>query len=295
MRNTAIFLLLFTLSSCLRLDSNLFNRKEKITTYQLNNFKGEQELKDLPSSYFIPESLIKIFTLESDNEGDKARIYAIYLGDQSGIPHDTVILYCHGNKNHMDFYWKRAQLLANVGGKNHYGVMLMDYRGYGLSEGEPTESGLYADVKACLEWLKNQGLQPGHLVLYGFSLGSAPASKLAPENGILPVSKLILEAPFGNAQTMIEDAAKISMPASYFTNVKVNNAEEIKKLKVPFCWFHGEKDAFLSRKVHGQKVFDAYSGPWKEAHIVPEATHNDLPAKMGYEEYLSVLEKFIRR
>jgi alpha/beta superfamily hydrolase len=285
--------LIFGITSCLRLDGNLFNPEEKIESYQLDNFKGEREISDLPAEYQVNQNLVSIFTLESNDNGNKAKIYAIYIGDQSRIGLDTVFLYCHGNKNHMDLYWNRAKLLANVGGKHRYGVLLMDYRGYGLSEGNPTESGLYADVKACLQWLKEKGMNQERLIMYGFSMGTAPATKLTAENEILKPSKLILEAPFASAETMIQDAAKLSLPGSYFVNLSINNAEEIKKVTVPFCWFHGEKDDFLSRKVHGQSVFDNYSGSQKSDFIVSEANHNDLPSKMGFENYTKALERFL--
>jgi dienelactone hydrolase len=152
-----------------------------------------------------------------------------------------------------------------------------------------------ADVEACILWLKNNGIKDGTLLMYGYSLGSAPAINLAIKNSAVPISKLILEAPYGNAQIMVEDAAKLSLPASYFTNVKVNNTDEIKKVNVPFCWFHGENDEFLNLSVHGQKVYDNYNGPYKEAHKVKGAVHNNLPSAMGYEEYLLELGKFIRR
>jgi len=288
-----IFLLPLAFFSCLRLDSNLFNIGEKIQSYQLDNYKGEREISDLPSSYSVNQDLVSIFTLQSDNNGNKAKIYAIYIGDKTRIGKDTVILYCHGNKNHMDLYWNRAKLLANVGQKHRFGVLMMDYRGYGLSEGEPTESGLYADVSACLQWLKDNGMVNQRLIMYGFSLGSAPATKLTAANPILSPSKLILEAPFASAETMIQDAAKLSIPGSYFVNLEINNAEEIKKVKVPFCWFHGEKDDFLSREVQGQKVYDNYTGIEKRKFIIPEAVHNDLPSKMGFDNYLKALEDFI--
>jgi len=288
-----IFLLPLAFFSCLRLDSNLFNIGEKIQSYQLDNYKGEREISDLPSSYSVNQDLVSIFTLQSDNNGNKAKIYAIYIGDKTRIGKDTVILYCHGNKNHMDLYWNRAKLLANVGQKHRFGVLMMDYRGYGLSEGEPTESDLYADVSACLQWLKDNGMVNQRLIMYGFSLGGAPATKLTAANPILSPSKLILEAPFASAETMIQDAAKLSIPGSYFVNLEINNAEEIKKVKVPFCWFHGEKDDFLSREVQGQKVYDNYTGIEKRKFIIPEAVHNDLPSKMGFDNYLKALEDFI--
>jgi len=295
MKQLSILFLIIILTSCLRLDSNLFNPEEKITAYQLDDYKGERECPDLPAQFHIPDSLIYLFQLESDNNGDKARIWCIYLGDKGRISEDTVILYCHGNKNHMDNYWNRARLLANVNGKNRYGVLMMDYRGFGLSDGTPTENNMYADVETCIKWLKNNGIRDGNLMVYGYSLGSAPAIKLSVKNSGVPISKLILEAPYGNAQTMVEDAAKLSLPSSYYTNVKVNNAEEIKKVTVPFCWFHGANDEFLSMPVHGKKVYDNYQGPYKEAHIVEGAIHNNLPSVMGYEEYLLNVGRFIRQ
>ncbi|HOY96591.1 MAG TPA: hypothetical protein PK509_12685, partial [Catalimonadaceae bacterium] len=117
MKQLSILFLIIILTSCLRLDSNLFNPEEKITAYQLDDYKGERECPDLPAQFHIPDSLIYLFQLESDNNGDKARIWCIYLGDKGRISEDTVILYCHGNKNHMDNYWNRARLLANVNGK----------------------------------------------------------------------------------------------------------------------------------------------------------------------------------
>lgn len=295
MKPLTILFLICILTSCLRLDSNLFNPEEKISAYKLDAYKGKRECPDLPAGYNIPDSLIHLFQIESDNNGNKAMIWCIYLGDKSRISQDTVLLYCHGNKNHMDNYWNRAKLLANVNGKNRYGVLMMDYRGFGLSDGTPTEKNMYADVETCIKWLKDNGIREGNLMVYGYSLGSAPAIKLTVQNSVFPVSRLILEAPYGNAQTMVEDAAKLSFPASYFTNVKVNNAEEIKKVTVPFCWFHGSNDEFLSILVHGQKVYDNYQGPYKEAHIVKGAIHNNLPSVMEYEKYLMNLGSFIRR
>jgi hypothetical protein len=97
------------LSSCLRLDSNLFNLSDKITEYKWDNYTGEQDFK-LDASYTIQDSMHHVFTLDSKgaNDSKSYKIYATYLGEESRIGTDTVILYCHGNKWHMDFYWQRA-------------------------------------------------------------------------------------------------------------------------------------------------------------------------------------------
>src|ERR1700722_6862424 len=123
------------LASCFKLDSNLFNNL-KCTQYLLDKYAGTQDFI-LDNSYTIPDSLIHIFTLSSQepSESNATQIYAIYIGDISKIATDTVIMYCHGNKWNMDFYWQRAKLLANTGSKNQYGVLMIDYRGYGMSSG----------------------------------------------------------------------------------------------------------------------------------------------------------------
>ncbi len=293
-----IILLIFSLllASCLKLDSNLYNNDNKIKEYKLDNYKGEQDFI-LDASYAIPQNLITIFSLSSQANGESAAttIKALYIGDISKINTDTVILYCHGNKWHMDFYWQRAKLLAHTNGKNRYGVLMMDYRGYGLSDGKPTEKGMYADVDACIKWLKEKGMTSNRLMIYGFSLGSAPATKLTAEPVTLTPAKLILEAPFGSAAVMVQDASQLNMPATYFTDLKIDNAEEIKKVGCPFLWIHGTNDNFLNYKTHGELVYTNYNGIYKEKYLVAGADHGEVPLKMGFSNYLTVLGNFIRK
>jgi pimeloyl-ACP methyl ester carboxylesterase len=287
------FFLLVSLYGCLRLDENLFN-ENKLSEYKLDNFTGETDFI-LDYSYHIPDSLIHIFTLSSlvPGESKAATIYAIYIGDINKINKDTVIMYCHGNRDHMDFYWQRAKLLANSGHKNRFGVMMIDYRGYGLSEGKPTEDGLYADVDAAVKWLKEKGLASERLIMYGFSLGSAPSTKLTSEPRSLIPAKLLLEAPFANAETMVQDGSGLAMPGEFFTDLKINNAESIKTIKQPFFWIHGEADDFLNITTHGQVVFENYNGVYKEAHRIPNAGHGTIPETFGFSNYTSAINTFI--
>ena len=108
----SLVVLVFIFTSCLRLDANLFNKK-KIDSYKLDNFTGDQDFI-LDASYHIQDSMIHLFTLNSKipSESSSKKIYVIYLGQISRIATDTIIMYCHGNKWHMDFYWQREKLLA---------------------------------------------------------------------------------------------------------------------------------------------------------------------------------------
>jgi fermentation-respiration switch protein FrsA (DUF1100 family) len=273
------------------LDDNLFNPNTvKITEYKFEAYDGPVDFK-LGSSYTIPDSLIHLMTFNSDGN----TIYGVYIGSKSRIATDTVILYCHGNRDHMDFYWQRAKLLANTGGKNRFGVMMVDYRGYGLSEGEPSEEGLFEDVNASLKWLKEKGLSSNRLIMYGFSLGSAPATKLTASPRALMPSKLILEAPFASAEVMVQDASGMSLPGEFFTDLKINNADLIQSISQPFCWIHGTADSFLSYTTHGKVVYDRYRGSYKEAHPVNSADHGNVPLVMGFKKYNTALENFITK
>lgn len=296
--NSLLVLLVITatifVAGC-RLDDNLFD-PNKLTSYSLDKYTGDVDFR-LDAFYKIPDSLVTIITLPSqaDNEASPTKIYGVYIGDMNRIAIDTVIMYCHGNKENMDFYWPRAQLLANANGKNHYGVLMIDYRGYGMSDGKPTENGLYADADAGLQWLKVRGLTNNRLVMYGFSMGSAPATKLTAEPRSLTPSKLMLEAPFASAQVLVQDATGLSLPSSFVTDLQINNAEEIKSVQQPLFWIHGIDDNYLNIATTGELVYANYKGMYKEAHRIPGAGHSTIPNTMGFENYLRVVGNFISR
>ena len=283
------------LSSCRkRLDDFLFNNDNSITEYKLDNYEGRTTL-DVGLEYAVADSMIHFINYPIVSEGQTLNISAIYVGDLAKIATDTVILYCHGTADHNDFYWPRQKLYANLGGKYRFGVLMVDYAGYGLSEGNPTEANMYESVNGGLKWLKDNGLTSDRLIQFGFSLGTAPTCEVAgnPFSFHLSPSKIILEAPFASSEVMVQDASLLSFPASYFVNVKIDNAEEIKKVNVPLLWIHGEADSFLSIHTHGELVYNNYAGPSKTAVRVPGGNHEDTPFILGYTNYLSEILKFI--
>lgn len=281
-------------SSCLRLDSNLFNTKA-IAAYEWDSYKGEQDFI-LYESYKIPADKMFPFTLKSQmpSEGKASTLYAVYVGDTSRIKTDTVILYCHGNKWHMDYYWQRAKLLAHVGGKNRYGVLMLDYRGYGMSEGKSTEASLYHDVDVAMQWLKDKGLEGQRLVVYGFSMGTFPACELAARPRSLRPHKLIFEAPYASAAAMVGDASGLALPSSYVTDLKIDNAAKIKSISQPLLWLHGSQDHYCKLETQGQIVYDNHKGE-KYKVIVEGADHDNVPSVYGLTNYIQALETFIKK
>ncbi|MGB1039816.1 MAG: alpha/beta hydrolase [Flavobacteriales bacterium] len=294
MKKILYLTLLLSLISCFKMDDLPF-LGEKITEYKFEDFEGNSEL-DLPDSYNIPDSNIHLFTLNSKlpNESTGETIYAVYVGNMNTITSDTVIVYCHGQSKHMDVYWERAKLLANVGGKNRYGVLMMDYRGYGLSTGKSTEASLYRDVETCLDWLNKKGVSGSQTVMYGFSLGTIPTIDLSAFYGALPVNKLIIESPLASAANLTEEALKIDVSSTFFTSLIFDNVEKIKSVKQPLMWIHGIEDDYLSIS-NGEAIYERHGGTYKEAHRIAGANHGDVPFIMGYSTYCQEVLEFIEK
>ena len=292
LKTTLLIFIGTTLLSCQKIDSFMF---ENIVTdqYYLDDYKGDGEIF-LDSIYDISQDHIQ--ELEFESEGKT--IYGIYTGDISRINQDTVILYCHGNTGNIDYYWGRQKLLANLGSKTRFGVLMIDYKGFGKSEGNPTEGGIVEDMDAGLKWLKKEGLTDDRLIIYGFSIGSYPATYLSSKkDGALTPSKLILENPFASTKVMVNDASKLSMKNNYYTSTDYEVADLIKNVTQPFLLMHGEKDAFLSIKTHGEVVAKNYGGEASDKTFlrIPDADHSDLPFVYGYENYLESILDFIEK
>src|SRR5215831_4318290 len=108
----------------------------------------------------------------------------------------TALVYFHGNGGNISHRLDRSRTLIDALGLD---IVLVDYRGYGSSEGRPSERGLYADGEAIYEAARAHGFPPERIVLFGESLGCAVAIETALRK---PAGALILEAPFLSVRSM---------------------------------------------------------------------------------------------
>ena len=287
MRYIVFLIIVFGLTGCIKLNDIAFYN-ETITDYLLDDYNTDLDFK-LDSTYNVQN--IHEFSVNSNGFD----IAAIYIGELSDIDTDTIILYCHGQTRHMDHYWQRAKLLANCGGKERYGVLMFDYRGYGKSEGTPTEQGIYEDVRAAYQWLLNEGASSQRIIIYGFSLGSAPATDLAAYgmSNEFPV-KLILESPFASTDFIAQESTLIEVSASYITDLEFDNAEKIKLVDQPLMWMHGIEDDYVAI-TNGEAIISNYSGSDSTYIRVEGANHGQdgVPQTMGYQNYLNSVQEFI--
>lgn len=180
------------------------------------------------------------------------------------------IVYFHGNAGHIGHRGGKVRPFLDAG----WGMMLVEYRGYGGNPGSPAEEGLYADGRAALAFLEKEGVDPGALVLYGESLGSGVAVRLAAERGpVRPVGALVLEAPF----TSIPDVAATHypfVPARWLVRDRFDSEAMIAEVRAPLLVVQGERDRVVPIRL-GRRLFEAARDP-KEARWIADADHNDL-------------------
>ncbi|MBM3803938.1 MAG: alpha/beta hydrolase [Acidimicrobiia bacterium] len=191
------------------------------------------------------------------------------------------VLMLHGNAGHRGHRLDWARGFHELG----FGVLLLDYRGYGGSDGSPTEEGLYLDAEAAVAWLRRR---PGGMIYLGESLGSGPAIELALRH---PPAALILHAPLASAVD-VGRAAYPYLPVSWLLKDRYENDRKIGKVASPILVIHGERDSVVPLE-QGRRLFDLSPGP-KEWLSVPKAGHNDL-AYTGGERYWSAIRAFLEK
>ncbi len=168
-------------------------------------------------------------------------------------------------------------------------VFIFDYRGYGQSEGTPSERGLYRDAEAALRWVSAQpGLAGKRLVYFGHSLGTAVAIELALRH---PPSAIILEAPLLSVRATTADRARWAVPLSFLLNTRFNSAAKIGRIHAPVFIAHGDMDETVPLR-HGRRLFELANEP-KVFHPIAGGGHRD-PYLAGGQAYLEALERFLR-
>ena len=209
---------------------------------------------------------------------DGLSLLSWYLPPHDGRP---VIVYFHGNGGHIGYRTERLQRFARDG----FGVLLVEYRGYGGNPGTPSETGLYADGRAAIDFVERERGAAGRPVLYGESLGSGVAARLAAEQ---VVAALILEAP----PTSIAEVAQYHypfVPAARLVRDRFDSLSIIAKVKAPILVLHGDRDRVVPPRF-GHALFDAAPEP-KEGWFPAEAGHEDL-ARFGA---LDAVVAFLKR
>ncbi len=266
---------------------------EKADNYEFENY--DAGAGNVPTIYDVTSDNYTLVSMTSidGNTGDEYTIYGVYIGDMATMASDTVIMYCHGQAKHMDAYWPRATLLASLVEKYQYGVFMMDYRGYGMSEGTPTEQGLYEDVDASIDWLIAMGAKQEQTFYYGFSLGCIPVIDRAAYRSDFQPAKIIIESPLASVDNLAHSSLVLNVDPNFVSTLEFENAEKMKAISMPLLWFHGVEDDYIEIE-NGELIYGNHSGSYKEAVRVNGAGHGNIPEIYGYDNYIVHLENYIK-
>jgi uncharacterized protein len=201
-------------------------------------------------------------------------------------PSSATVIYFHGNAgniNHLGWVGERL-------GIRGLDVLLVDYRGYGRSEGGVVdERSIYADGDAAYDYVVQRlGIAPGNVVLYGQSLGTTVAVDIASRQ---QCRALILESGLSSASSIVSDIFP-SLPRRlhFLLRNRFDSAEKLAKVRCPVLITHGDPDPVL-RTEEGRKLFAAAHEP-KKLIIFPGAGHNVFGSQG--DPYLKLIADFIR-
>jgi len=193
-------------------------------------------------------------------------------------------LLLHGNAGNVTLL---ADTLRALNRRHNLVVLALDYRGFGKSEGTPSEQGLYQDARAARKWLAaKEGIAETDVILMGVSVGGAVAVDLASQDG---ARGLVLSNTFTTLPAAAQHLWPL-VPMNLILSTRMNSLAKIKEYRGPLLISHGEADEIVPF-AQGQALYDAAPSANKRLFAVPGGKHNDPQP----EEYRVALDEFLNQ
>jgi len=197
-----------------------------------------------------------------------------------------VLLFCHGNAGNISHRVDSIKIFNSL----NLSVLIFDYRGYGKSEGKPSEYGTYLDAEAAWDYLVNvKRKSPESIILFGRSLGGAVAAELAMRK---KSAALIIESCF----TSVPDLGKTFypwLPIKLLSKFKYSTIDKIGSINCPKLIIHSPEDEIISFR-HGEVLYEKafqpkdflkIKGGHNEGYLLSGKTYSD-GIKMFLEKHL---------
>ena len=236
--------------------------------------------RDAPTPRVAGASVVEEVWIDA---AEGVRVHGIYAAAENAF---ADLLFFHGNAGNLYDRLDNVTLLVAIG----FNVLIMDYRGYGKSEGEPSEAALYEDGLAAYRYLVDEkGADPARLVLFGRSLGSTVAIELGSQH---PAGVVIAESAFTSARELAR--RHYGLLATVLLRAMTHQFDSISKapnLKAPVLYIHGDRDNIVPVEM-GRRLYEASPEP-KDWYPIRGAGHNDT-LLVGGDEYFQRLTEFVR-
>jgi uncharacterized protein len=225
-----------------------------------------------PASFDIPFTAETITT----SDGQRLRVWRLPVENAR-----AQVVYFHGNGGNLSLWLDLLVQLPRHG----FDVVAIDYRGYGLSTGAPSESGLYRDVDATLEFF-GRVRRPGVPAIYwGRSLGTTMAAYAA---AVARPDGVILESGFPSMRAVAR-SNPLLWTLSWFSSYQFPTARLMARSRVPALVLHGDHDSVIPYEL-GRDLYAQLSGP-KEFVTIEGGDHNDA-APPNPDKYWRAIETF---
>jgi|SRR5579859_1677068 len=212
------------------------------------------------------------------NDGVRLNGWFFPTNSQSAVC-SFAVLVCHGNAGNISHRLELCRSLLSTGAS----VSVFDYRGYGHSQGRPSEKGTYLDAQAAYAWLRHRGVPGDHIIAFGESLGGAVAAELAVREKL---GGLILQ----NTFTSIPDiGAELFpwLPVRKLSRIQYDTCRKLPRISVPVLIMHSRADELIGFR-HGELNFAAARDPKLFCEL--GGSHNDA---LSDGRFIAGIERFL--
>jgi hypothetical protein len=247
-------------------------------------------IQTTPTEFNLPYEEVWIPVEDGGDQAEK--IHGWWIPAES----ERVLLYLHGNGANIGANVAQASRFHQLG----FSVLLIDYRGYGMSDGGfPTEASVYTDAQIAWDYLIQRGVSPEQIFIYGHSLGGAIAINLATQNP--SAAGLIVQSSFTSMREMATYAKNLEIfPLNLLLTQRFDSLDKLQAdglsgenpLQMPVLFIHGTADIQVP-SIMSEALYAAAPEP-KQIWLVPNAGHNDV-ADVAGSEYLQVVQRFVEQ
>lgn len=204
---------------------------------------------------------------------DKQRLHGWF------IPHPTpraTLLFFHGNGGNISHRLEKINVFNDLG----LNIFIFDYRGYGLSTGDPDEAGTYADAIAAYRFLiEEKNISPENTIFYGESLGSSISSWLAKQH---PPGALILDSGFTSIKDMASHYYPF-LPVNIITRIRYPTLQHMMDINSPLLVIHSIEDEIIPFD-HGLELYEKANGPKTMLQISGDHNFGFYTSLLKYKE-----------
>ena len=220
---------------------------------------------------------------------DNVRLRGWFIKQSRPLEHETII-YFHENAGNIGFRLPNMQKMFEKWETN---ILIVGYRGYGHSEGTPTEEGLKLDATAVLDWAyMNKQIDKSKIFIFGRSLGGAVALYLATQRKE-SIQGLILENTFTSVPDMVDHIFPVvSALKGVVLRINWNSLDLIKNIDLPMLFISGRIDQIVP-PIHMDRLYEmAKRSTYKDMYKIEAGTHNESWLVAG-DEYFYRIKDFI--